>query len=144
MSEELTYRVHFRNGTKGKKRLKAGAKPPEPKGEPVPRIARLMALAIHFDQLIRDGAVEDYADLARLGKVSRARITQIMDLLRHRCASDSAPSSGFGSKPAGGLLVRNRMAEGTEAGLDHFMDVAFIGCLDGIVGFLDCGLGGLG
>jgi len=40
-----------------------------------------MALAIHFDRLIRQGAVRDYADLARLGGVSRARISQIMDLL---------------------------------------------------------------
>jgi hypothetical protein len=40
-----------------------------------------MALAIHFDGLIRQGLVKDYADLARLGGVSRARITQIMNLL---------------------------------------------------------------
>jgi hypothetical protein len=49
--------------------------------ERVPRVARLMALAIHFDQLIRDGGVADQADLARLGRVSRARLTQIMNLL---------------------------------------------------------------
>jgi hypothetical protein len=47
----------------------------------VPRVARLMALAIWFDQLIRDGVVEDQAELARLGRVSRARLTQIMNLL---------------------------------------------------------------
>jgi hypothetical protein len=40
-----------------------------------------MALAIHFDQLIRDGVVADQAELARLGHVSRARMTQIMNLL---------------------------------------------------------------
>ncbi len=32
-----------------------------------PRIARLIALAIHFDRLIRNGTVRNYADLARLG-----------------------------------------------------------------------------
>ena len=47
----------------------------------VPRIARLMALALRFEQLVRSGAVRDYAELARLGPVSRARITQIMNLL---------------------------------------------------------------
>ena len=47
---------------------------------PVP-ISRLMALAIRFEQLIRDGTVHDQADLARLAHVSRARVTQIMDLL---------------------------------------------------------------
>jgi hypothetical protein len=40
-----------------------------------------MALAIYFDELIRRGEVEDYAQLARIGRVSRARVTQIMDLL---------------------------------------------------------------
>ena len=40
-----------------------------------------MALAIRFEQLIRTGEVADYAELARLGHVTRARITQIMNLL---------------------------------------------------------------
>src|SRR5881398_143195 len=47
----------------------------------VPRIARLMALALRFEELVRSGAVRDYAELARLGQVSRARLTQIMNLL---------------------------------------------------------------
>ena len=47
----------------------------------VPRIARLMALALRFEQLVRSGAVRDYAELARLGQVSRARLTQVMSLL---------------------------------------------------------------
>jgi len=47
----------------------------------LPRITRLMALAIRFDRLIQAGEVADYAELARLGHVSRARITQIMNLL---------------------------------------------------------------
>lgn len=46
----------------------------------VPRISRLMALAIKFEDYVRNGLVQDYAELARLGRVSRARITQIMDL----------------------------------------------------------------
>lgn len=36
---------------------------------------------IHFDGLIQSGAVTNYAELARLGNVTRARITQIMNLL---------------------------------------------------------------
>ena len=40
-----------------------------------------MALAIRFEQLIRNGTVHDQADLARLAHISRARVTQIMDLL---------------------------------------------------------------
>ena len=40
-----------------------------------------MALAIRFDDLLRHGEVKDYAELARLGHVTRARVTQIMNLL---------------------------------------------------------------
>jgi len=47
----------------------------------VPRVARLMALTIRFERLIRVGKVADYAELAALGHVSRARISQIMNLL---------------------------------------------------------------
>lgn len=50
-------------------------------GAKIPRVTRLMALAIRFEQLLHTGTVWDYADLARLGCVSRARITQIMNLL---------------------------------------------------------------
>jgi hypothetical protein len=47
----------------------------------LPRVARLMALAIRFEELLRDGTVKDFADLARLGHVTRARISQIMALV---------------------------------------------------------------
>jgi hypothetical protein len=38
-------------------------------------------MAVHFDGLVRKGAVRDYADLTRLGHVTWARATQIMNLL---------------------------------------------------------------
>lgn len=47
----------------------------------IPRVTKLMALAIRFEGLIQRGEVRDYADLARLGYVTRARITQIMNLI---------------------------------------------------------------
>src|SRR5271170_6127943 len=47
----------------------------------IPRLARLLALAIKFDTLVRAGTIRNYADLARLGHVSRARISQIANLL---------------------------------------------------------------
>ena len=46
----------------------------------VPRVARLMALALHLQKLIDDGAVRDYAEIARLTGITRARVTQIMNL----------------------------------------------------------------
>lgn len=52
------------------------------RGGRVPRVSRLMALAIHLNQLVQDGVVADQAELARLGHVSRARLTQIMNLLQ--------------------------------------------------------------
>jgi hypothetical protein len=40
-----------------------------------------VALAIRFDKLIASGEIADQAEVARLGRVSRARVTQIMNLL---------------------------------------------------------------
>ncbi len=40
-----------------------------------------MALAIKFQDMIDRGEVRDFADIARLGQVTRARLTQIMNLL---------------------------------------------------------------
>ena len=53
----------------------------EPGQPQIPRITRLMALAIKFQSMVDRGEVRDYADIARLGYVSRARLTQIMNLL---------------------------------------------------------------
>jgi hypothetical protein len=47
----------------------------------VPRVSRLMALAVRFDQLVRAGEVKDYTELASIGRVTRARMSQIMSLL---------------------------------------------------------------
>ncbi len=63
------------------RRTQAGT---EPRSESLPRIARisrLLALAIKFQEMVDTGAVRDHADLARLGYVTRARITQVMNLL---------------------------------------------------------------
>ncbi len=53
-----------------------------PRSRPrIPRIARLMALAIKFQGMIDRRDVQDYAEIARLGYVTRARLTQIMNLI---------------------------------------------------------------
>jgi hypothetical protein len=74
-------KVHFQHGRRGRKQLREGENAARVSGGRVPRVSRLMALAIRFDQLIRDGVVADQAELARLGHVTRARLTQIMNLL---------------------------------------------------------------
>jgi hypothetical protein len=79
----VTSNVYFNLKAKGRKQLRPGQEPKRPaKTGRVPRVAKLMALAIRFDGLIRAGVVRDYAELARLGHVTRARITQIMNLLQ--------------------------------------------------------------
>ena len=58
-----------------------GEQAPDVEPGNIPRVARLMALAIHFEGLLHRGDVPDYATLARLGHVTRARMSQIMGLL---------------------------------------------------------------
>jgi hypothetical protein len=51
-----------------------------PRGK-LPRIAEVLALAISFDDMIRRGLAKDHSDLARLGCISKERISQIMRLI---------------------------------------------------------------
>ncbi|VTR92456.1 Uncharacterized protein OS=Isosphaera pallida (strain ATCC 43644 / DSM 9630 / IS1B) GN=Isop_2456 PE=4 SV=1 [Gemmata massiliana] len=72
--------IHFaRRGRTKELRPGPALKAPEP-GR-VPRVSRLLALALRFENLIRVGEVTDHAELARLGHVTRARVSQIMSLL---------------------------------------------------------------
>ena len=88
MSAEVTIRIPPRRGGR-----RCGAAvgapvtagepdaPPSPPPERIPRVARVLALAHHWRGLIQSGAVRDQADLARLVGVSRARVTQVLNLL---------------------------------------------------------------
>ena len=74
-------RIYFHTAGR-RKVLKEGRKETSrahPRGR-VPRVTRLMALAIRLEHLVCSGQVEDYATLASLGHVTRARITQITNL----------------------------------------------------------------
>jgi hypothetical protein len=74
--------VHFTTQVRGRKTLQSGPAPvPAVAPGRVPRVARLLALAHRFDGLLRAGVVKDYAELARLGHVTRARVSQVMNLL---------------------------------------------------------------
>lgn len=46
----------------------------------IPRVSRLMALAIKFERLVREGRVPTYRLLAQAGHISRARLSQILHL----------------------------------------------------------------
>ena len=52
----------------------------QPSGR-VPRVSKLMALAIRFDGLLRDGIVSNQSELAGLARVTQPRMTQLMNLL---------------------------------------------------------------
>src|SRR5690348_10172820 len=71
-----------RGGRSGRRQAQAGAVPAVslPAGR-VPRVARLLALALRFEHLVRTGQVASYSELASLGHVTRARVCQIMNLL---------------------------------------------------------------
>jgi hypothetical protein len=76
----IEYDVHFTKHGRGRKELEAGGPPPSPPAPGrVPRVARLLALAHRLDRLLRAGVVKDYAEAARLGHVTRARISQVID-----------------------------------------------------------------
>ena len=73
MSIRVTCKAGLRKGMP-KPPSKASAKPAS-------RIARMLALAHHVEQLVDDGTLRDYAHAAELLGVSRARIAQLNNLL---------------------------------------------------------------
>ena len=84
MSEPMTLqcRFHVDRRARGCKQLHAG-EAPAPACAPgrVPRVAKLLALAHRFEAMLREGVVKSYAELAHLGQVTPARISQVMALL---------------------------------------------------------------
>ena len=111
--------IHFRRGRKSRKVMHEGP-PPETPEVPVgrvPRISKLMALALRFERLINTGKLTDQAELARLGQVSRARVTQIMNLLQ--LASDIQEAILFLPRTESGRdPIRERMVRPITTVLD--------------------------
>jgi hypothetical protein len=77
---KVKQKIQFTREAAGKRRANTDPKPDVPAGR-IPRISKLMALAIRYDRLIREGVVRDQSELARLANVSQPRMTQIMRLL---------------------------------------------------------------
>ena len=70
MSVTVRYRVPFETRV-----------PAKPKAKPPTRVARMLALAYHVEDLVDRGVLASYAEAAaRLG-VSRARLAQVVRLL---------------------------------------------------------------
>src|SRR5688572_497892 len=83
----VEFQVEFRRGRVGQKILRNKMnRPAEPASTvnpagAVPRVARLMALAISIDERVRRGEIRDFAEAARVGHVTRARMTQVLNLV---------------------------------------------------------------
>jgi len=82
MNSDLTVEceVHFRHRGKGGMKELVPGPAPTPAPPRVPRVAKLMALALRYEALVRGGEVPDFAALARAGHVTRARMSQIASL----------------------------------------------------------------
>ena len=65
----------------------------------IPRVTRLMALAIKFQDMVDRGEVRDYADLARLGLVTRARLRSRVQGSAQAAASSSCHPSSLRRRP---------------------------------------------
>ncbi len=86
MSASITIacQVHFAGRGRGNRRcLEEGPQPDTVTRAPgrVPRVARLLALALRLDERLRRGEMASYAEVADLGHVTRARVSQIMNLV---------------------------------------------------------------
>jgi len=75
-------KVYFTRSERGRRRIEDRPPPSQvvPQGR-VPRVSRVMALAIQFDSLWREGIVANTVELARLAHVTQPRITQVLNLL---------------------------------------------------------------
>ena len=76
----ITRHFHPTRRRDGHQHLRPGPAPETPQGK-IPRISRLMALAIHCDELLRTGQITNQSELARYASITPARLTQILTLL---------------------------------------------------------------
>jgi hypothetical protein len=94
----VDFQVQFSGGPKGRRQAKAETNAAPPTEQPasattsrpepvkeasldrIPKITRLLVLGLHFEKLVREGVVKDYAEIARLTGLTRARVTQITNL----------------------------------------------------------------
>ena len=65
--QEVTYTVEFGVRRRRGRESQAARRPSEPAERSIPRIARLLALAIRLEGLIREQTIPNYAAVARRG-----------------------------------------------------------------------------
>jgi hypothetical protein len=80
-NREVSYQLEWSVWREERRKGESASQPEGVSSLAIPRMARLLALAIRLDRQIREQAIRDYAEVARRGRVTRARVTQIMKLL---------------------------------------------------------------
>ncbi len=75
---ELQFRL---NTTVRRERGRQASDPQRPTMGRIPRVTQVLALAIQFQDMIDRGEARHYSDLARLGCLTRERMSQIMELI---------------------------------------------------------------
>jgi hypothetical protein len=75
-------KFQFETSSSSYGRQRVGAPKPKKPSAPakLPHITKLMALAIRLEHLLATGQVKDQAEIARTAGITRARVTQIINL----------------------------------------------------------------
>jgi hypothetical protein len=77
-ASEIQFRLHATRRPAGQP---GSSNIPSSRSGRLPRVTQVMALALQFQDMIERGEARDYADLARLGCLTRERMSQIMELV---------------------------------------------------------------
>lgn len=80
MSSSISIKIHQAIGANGHKVIRKGKKPKHAKPTRLPRITRLMALAIKYEHLLAKSIVENQFVLAELAGVDESQISAILRL----------------------------------------------------------------
>ena len=76
------FKIQFETSSSSHGRQRVSAPKPKKSSAPakLPHITKLMALAIRLEHLLAIGQVKDQAEIARTAGITRARVTQIINL----------------------------------------------------------------
>lgn len=96
----MSFKIHLKRQSRGRVELCEGVAPVKPVVVTPLRIARLVALAHRIDGLVRAGELRDYAEVALIAGLTRARISQITNLLN--LSPDIQEQLLFMNRPATG------------------------------------------
>lgn len=103
--------VHFAPCSSSHRILRNGRQPSHSKSTRLPRVTRLMALAVKYERLLADGTVGTHKELAALAGVERSHISTI---LRFRLLAPTIqewllnlPETEKGKDPIGMIQLRS-------------------------------------